>query len=217
MINRYIDHTLLKPLATKERIVQLCEEAMQYEFATVCIPSCYIGVARDILHDSEVKVCTVISFPLGYSSTSAKSAETKAAVEEGAEEIDMVMNQSWLKSGEFDQVHQDINSVKIACRHLTLKVILETAHLTDEEIIKASGIAEDAGADYVKTSTGFGDGGASFHAVELMKKSISSNVKIKASGGIKDFATAKKYIDMGVSRIGASSGVDIVKQEKQDQ
>lgn len=216
MINRYIDHTLLKPLATKDQIIQLCEEAVHYEFATVCIPSCYISIARDILHDSNVKVCTVVSFPLGYNSTSAKTAETKAAVEEGAEEIDMVMNQSWLKSKEYDHIHQDINSVKIACHHLTLKVILETAHLTDEEIIKASGIAEDAGADYVKTSTGFGDGGASFHAVELMKKAISSNVKIKASGGIKDYATAKKYIDMGVSRIGASSGVDIVKQEKEN-
>ena len=216
MINKYIDHTLLKPLATKKQMVQLCEEAMQYEFATVCIPSCYIGIARDILHDSDVKVCTVIGFPLGYDSTSAKSAATKAAVEEGAEEIDMVMNQSWLKSGAFDQVHQDINSVKIACHHSTLKVILETAHLTDAEITKAAEIAEDAGADYVKTSTGFGDGGASFHAVELMKRSISSNVKIKASGGIKDFATAKKYIDMGVSRIGASSGVDIVQQEKEN-
>ena len=214
MINRYIDHTLLKPLATKDQIVKLCEEAKEHQFATVCIPSSYIKTAREILHDSDVKVCTVVSFPLGYNSTSAKTAETKAAIEAGAEEIDMVINQSWLKSGEYDEIHQDINSVKIACHHLTLKVILETAHLTDAEITKAAEIAEDAGADYVKTSTGFGEAGASFHAVEIMKKAISSNVKIKASGGIKDYKTAKKYIDLGVSRIGTSSGIQLITQEK---
>ena len=214
MINRYIDHTLLKPLATKDQVIKLCEEAKQHQFATVCIPSSYIKTAREILHDSDVKVCTVISFPLGYTSTSAKTAETKAAIEEGAEEIDMVINQSWLKSGEYDEIHQDINSVKIACHHLTLKVILETAHLTDAEITRAAEIAEEAGADYVKTSTGFGESGASFHAVEIMKKAISSNVKIKASGGIKDYETAKKYIDLGVSRIGTSSGIQLIEQEK---
>jgi deoxyribose-phosphate aldolase len=214
LINRYIDHTLLKPLATRDQIIKLCEEAKQHQFATVCIPSSYIKTAREILHDSNVKVCTVISFPLGYTSTSAKTAETKAAIEEGAEEIDMVINQSWLKSGEYDEIHQDINSVKIACHHLTLKVILETAHLTDAEITKAAEIAEEAGADYVKTSTGFGESGASFHAVEIMKKAISSNVKIKASGGIKDYETAKKYIDLGVSRIGTSSGIQLINQEK---
>ena len=214
MINRYIDHTLLKPLATKDQVIQLCEEAKQHQFASVCIPSSYIKTAREILHGSDVKVGTVVSFPLGYNSTSAKTAETKAAIEAGAEEIDMVINQSWLKSGEYDEIHQDINSVKIACHHLTLKVILETAHLTDAEITKAAEIAEDAGADYVKTSTGFGDGGASFHAVEIMKKAISANVKIKASGGIKDYETAKKYVDLGVSRIGTSSGIQIIEQEK---
>ena len=214
MINRYIDHTLLKPLATKDQIIKLCEEAKQHQFATVCIPSSYIKTAREILHGSDVKVATVISFPLGYNSTSAKTAETKAAIEAGAEEIDMVINQSWLKSGEYDEIHQDINSVKIACHHLTLKVILETAHLTDAEITRAAEIAEEAGADYVKTSTGFGESGASFHAVEIMKKAISSNVKIKASGGIKDYETAKKYIDMGVSRIGTSSGIQLIEQEK---
>ena len=214
MINRYIDHTLLKPLATKDQIIELCKEAKKHKFATVCIPNSYIKTARDILHNSDVKVCTVISFPLGYNSTSAKTAETKAAIEAGAEEIDMVINQSWLKSGEYEEIHQDINSVKIACHHLTLKVILETAHLTDAEITKAAEIAEEAGADYVKTSTGFGESGASFHAVEIMKKAISSNVKIKASGGIKDYETAKKYIDMGVSRIGTSSGIQLIEQEK---
>lgn len=214
MINRYIDHTLLKPLATKNQVIKLCKEAKHHKFATVCIPSCYIKAARSILDDTDVKVCTVISFPLGYNSTSAKTAETKAAIEEGAEEIDMVINQSWLKSNKYDEIHQDINSVKIACHHLTLKVILETAHLTDAEIAKAAEIAEDAGADYVKTSTGFGDAGASFHAVEIMKKAISSKVKIKASGGIKDYETAKKYIDLGVSRIGTSSGIQLIEQEK---
>lgn len=214
MINRYIDHTLLKPLATKNQVIKLCQEAMQHKFASVCIPGCYIDTAREILHDTDVKVCTVVSFPLGYNSTSAKTAEAKATIEAGAEEIDMVINQSWLKSGKYDEIHQDINSVKIACHQLTLKVILETAHLTDAEITKAAEIAEGAGADYIKTSTGFGEAGASFHAVEIMKKAISSNIKIKASGGIKDYKTAKKYIDIGVSRIGTSSGIQIIEQEK---
>lgn len=214
MIHQFIDHTLLKPLATKEDIEHLCKEAKEYRFATVCIPGCYVSKAKEILGDTSVQVCTVVGFPLGYNSTAAKSAEAKSAIEAGADEIDMVINQSWLKSKAYNEIHQDINSVKIACHHSTLKVILETAHLTDEEITKTSKIAEEAGADYIKTSTGFGEGGASFNAVKLMKKAISSNMKIKASGGIKDYQTAKKYIDLGVSRIGTSSGIAIMQQEK---
>lgn len=216
LIHQYIDHTLLKPLATKSAVEQLCKEAIKYKFAAVCLPGCYVKMAADLLHDSDVKVCTVIGFPLGYNSTVAKTAEAKTSIEAGADEIDMVINQSWLKSKAYDELHQDINSVKIACHHLTLKVILETAHLTDDEIVKASKIAEQADADYIKTSTGFGSGGASIHAVKLMKASVSSDIKIKASGGIRDYKTAKQYINLGVSRIGTSSGIDIVEEENKN-
>lgn len=209
-INTYIDHTLLKADATLAQIEQLCEEAKKYEFASVCIPSYFVEKAEKILYKSNVKVCTVVGFPLGNSSTETKVREAQIAIEHGAEEIDMVINQSAIKSKLWDDVLSDISQVKVVTGNYILKVILETCNLTDIEIKKACEMAEKAGADFVKTSTGFASAGATKHAVKLMKESISEKMQIKASGGIRDLATAKEYIDLGVSRIGTSSGIAIV-------
>ncbi|MGM0636254.1 MAG: deoxyribose-phosphate aldolase [Bacteroidota bacterium] len=212
-INSYIDHTLLKPTATLKDIELLCQEAKDYKFATVCVNSCYVREAYEILLKSDVEVCSVVGFPLGASHTEAKAYEAKTAINEGASEIDMVINQGDIKSGKWDDVLRDISSVRVACGRKILKVILETCNLTDDEITKASKIAEEAGADFVKTSTGFGEHGATLQAVKLMRAAISEKVRIKASGGIRDLETAKKYIENGVSRIGTSSGVAIVNGE----
>ena len=209
-INTYIDHTLLKADATLAQIEQLCEEAKKYEFASVCIPSYFVEKAEKILYKSNVNVCTVVGFPLGNSSTETKVREAQIAIEHGAEEIDMVINQSAIKSKLWDDVLSDISQVKVVTGNYILKVILETCNLTDNEIKKACEMAEKAGADFVKTSTGFASAGATKHAVKLMKESISEKMQIKASGGIRDLATAKEYIDLGVSRIGTSSGIAIV-------
>lgn len=209
-INTYIDHTLLKADATLAQIEQLCEEAKKYEFASVCIPSYFVEKAEKILYKSNVKVCTVVGFPLGNSSTETKVREAQIAIEHGAEEIDMVINQSAIKSKLWDDVLIDISQVKVVTGNYILKVILETCNLTDNEIKKACEMAEKAGADFVKTSTGFASAGATKHAVKLMKESISEKMQIKASGGIRYLATAKEYIDLGVSRIGTSSGIAIV-------
>ena len=210
-MNQYIDHTLLDPKATLPQIHNLCEEAIAYKFASVCINPSFVIDAHKILEQSEVKVCTVIGFPLGATSTQAKVEETKQALEDGATEFDMVIHQGKLKEKDFEYVKNDIESVKEVIGQKILKVILETCNLTDDEIAKASQVAEEAGADYVKTSTGFGSHGATLEAIKIMKANISKRVKIKASGGIRDAKTAKQYIDLGVSRIGASAGIAIVK------
>jgi len=209
-LNNYIDHTLLKPDATKIDIVQLCQEAKEHHFFSVCVNSCWVKLAKKELKNSSVKVCSVIGFPLGAMNTKAKVAETKQALKDGAQEIDMVLNIGFLKSKKYNAVLKDIKKVKKAMGKKTLKVILETCLLTDEEITKASELAIKAGADFIKTSTGFSTGGATEKAVKLMKKVAGNKTKIKASGGIRDTETAKKYIALGVDRIGTSSGIAIV-------
>jgi deoxyribose-phosphate aldolase len=210
-MNTYIDHTLLNADATLKQVHNICEEAIAYKFATVCINSSYVKEASELLKDSESKVCTVVGFPLGACTTRAKVEEAKQAIADGASEIDMVIHQGKLKAKDFDYVQTDISAVKKAIGKHTLKVILEICNLSDKEIAVACKLSEKANADYVKTSTGFGSHGATSEAVKIMKDNISDKVKIKASGGIRDSETAKKYIDLGVSRIGASAGIAIVK------
>jgi deoxyribose-phosphate aldolase len=210
MINTFIDHTLLSADATLLQIHKLCEEAIAYKFVTVCINPSYVSAATQSLKGSDVKVCTVVGFPLGATSTKSKVEEAKQAIEDGASEIDMVLHQGQLKSKEFQYVENDIRAVKKGIGTHTLKVILEICNLTDEEIAEACHIAERAGANFVKTSTGFGSHGATLKAVQIMKENISNQVQIKASGGIRDSNTAQQYIDMGVTRIGVSSGIAIV-------
>ena len=209
-LNQFIDHTLLKPTATEEDIRQLCKEAVQYDFFSVCVNSSYVKLAKTELVGSAVKICTVVGFPLGAMSTEAKVFEAKQAIEDGADEIDMVINIGWLKSKRFDKVYQDIESVKSVMPDKTLKVILETCYLDEIEIIKASELAMQSGADFIKTSTGFGTNGATIHDVKLMKSVVGDAVNVKASGGIRDYETAKAFIDLGVQRLGVSSGIAIM-------
>ncbi len=213
-INSYIDHTLLKSTATIDDITTLCNEAKTYNFFSVCINGYYVPLAEELLKNSKVKICTVVGFPLGAMSSRAKIFEAGDAIGYGADEVDMVMNLGLLKSKKLKLLETEIASVKNTIGRKVLKVIIETCYLTSEEISIASKIVENAGADYVKTSTGFGSKGASLEVVSEIKKSISSEMKIKASGGIKDFLTAKAYIDLGVSRIGTSSGIAILNEKK---
>ena len=212
-LNQFIDHTLLKPTATPEDIQQLCEEAISHQFIAVCIPPSYLQLANSVLKDSNVKLATVIGFPLGAMTTDAKVFEAKDSVEKGADEIDMVINIGMLKSGDTDYIENEIAAIKKAIGSKTLKVIIETCYLTDAEKEAACKAALNAKADFVKTSTGFGTGGASFEDVKLMKKIANDKMEIKASGGIKDRETALKYIELGVSRLGTSSGIKLVKSE----
>jgi len=213
-INSYIDHTLLKPTATIDDIKTLCEEARTNDFFSVCINGSYVHLAEELLRDSKVKICSVIGFPLGTGSSRSKIYEAEDAVAYGADEIDMVMNLGLLKSGKLNLVETEIASIKNQIGRKILKVIIETCYLTSEEISVSSKIVENAGADFVKTSTGFGTKGATLEVVSEIKKAISPNMKIKASGGIRDFITAKTYINLGVSRIGTSSGIAILNGEK---
>ena len=212
-LNKYIDHTLLKPTATESDIILLCEEAKQYKFFSVCINSCFVKLADTILNDSGVKVCTVVGFPLGAMDTTSKAFEAKTAIENGADEIDMVINLGFLKSRDYDAVLNDIVKVKEATGDKTLKVILETCDLTKEEIIKACELCVEAKADFVKTSTGFSKGGAQLADVKIMKKTVKEKAKIKASGGIRDYETAMHFVDLGVHRLGVSAGIAIMKGE----
>ena len=209
-LNNYIDHTLLKATATKNDIIALCNEAKQYKFFSVCVNSCNVSLAKKQLTNSNVKICSVIGFPLGAMSTKAKVAETKQALNDGADEIDMVLNIGFLKSNNYDGVWKDIKAVKNCMPTKVLKVILETCYLEELELIKASEIAIESGADFIKTSTGFGTGGATIHDVKLMKHIAKERAKIKASGGIKDYKTALEYISLGAERLGTSSGIAIV-------
>lgn len=214
LLNNYIDHTLLKPTATKSDIIKLCDEAKEYNFFSVCVNSCYVALAKSELKNTKLKVCSVIGFPFGTMSTQAKVDEAKSALKDGADEIDMVINVGLLKSKDFDGVWKDIEAVKRIMPNNILKVILETCYLEDVEIIKASELAIQSGADFIKTSTGFGTGGATIHDVKLMKSVANNEAKIKASGGIKDAKTALEYINLGVERLGTSSGITIVSNGK---
>lgn len=214
-IARYIDHTLLKPESTQADIIQLCKEAKQYQFATVCVNPFWVKTAAEELKSSGVGVATVIGFPLGATSTFTKVAETRDAIASGATEVDMVINIGALKSKDEMAVYQDIRQiVRAANGQALVKVIIETGFLTDEEKKRACMIAKEAGADFVKTSTGFGPGGATVEDIKLMRETVGPEIGVKASGGVRDFETAKAMIDAGATRIGASSGVAIAKGEK---
>ena len=208
--SKYIDHTQLKPDATKEKIIALCNEAAQYDFASVCVNPCWIELCREQLKDTDVKVCTVIGFPLGAMTTAAKVFETKDAIEKGAEEIDMVINVGRLKDGDDEYVANEIAAIKEACGNHVLKVIIEACLLSDEEKVRACKDSEKAGADFVKTSTGFSTGGATLEDVKLMRASVSEKVKVKAAGGIRDKETFEKMIEAGAERIGTSSGAKLI-------
>jgi len=211
-LEQYIDHTLLKPTARPSDIVDLCVEAKTHQFYAVCINSCYVPLAKKELAGSGVKLAAVIGFPLGAMATDSKVSEATYCIEHGADEIDMVINLGWLKSGRFEKVKNEIKNIKDAIGNGILKIIIETCYLTDIEKRKACALALEAKADFVKTSTGFGTHGATLEDVQLMKEVVGDAMKIKASGGIKDKTTALRYIEMGVSRIGTSSGIAISAQ-----
>ncbi len=215
MINleKYIDHTLLKPTATFNEIEKLCQEAIDYQFFSVCVNSGYVPFAKQILKNTDVKVCSVVGFPLGAMSPLAKIYETLQALKDGADEIDMVMNVGYFKTGQIAKVLDEITQIKRETDKKILKVILETCFLTDEQKKLACQVCVDAGADFVKTSTGFGSGGATPQDVILMRDIVAGKAKVKASGGIRDQKTALEYIALGVERIGTSNGIAIVKGE----
>jgi len=213
-LNKYFDHTLLKPDASSKQIMELCMEAKKYKFASVCVNSSYVPLAAEFLLGEEVSIASVVGFPLGQMATEAKAFETKYACENGADEIDMVINIGALKEKSYDFVRDDISAVVEAAAeyHAIVKVILETGILSDDEIVKACEISMEAGAAFVKTSTGFGYGGATAHAVKLMKDTVGDNAKVKASGGIRDLKTCLEMIEAGADRIGASASVQIVEE-----
>lgn len=213
-LEKYIDHTLLKPDATKAEIIKVCDEAKEYNFASVCVNEYYTGLVAKELAGSDVKVCTVVGFPLGASTTAVKVAETKSAISAGAEEIDMVINIGALKDGDNDYVREDIRQIKEATGDKVLKVIIETCLLTEEEKIRACQLSVEAGADFVKTSTGFSKGGSTPEDVALMKKTVDGKALVKASGGVRSYEDAMAVIQAGADRIGASAGIAIVKGEK---
>ena len=211
MLN-HIDHTQLKAFATWEDIKMLCDEAVLYKTASVCIPSCYVKRVKDAYQDS-LNICTVVGFPLGYANTEAKVAETKKAIEDGASEIDMVINISDVKNGLYDTVEEEIRTLKTTCGDKILKVIIETCYLTKEEKIAMCKAVTNAGADYIKTSTGFGTGGATMEDVLLMKEHIGANVKIKAAGGVSTIEDLENFLNAGCDRIGTSKAVALFKGE----
>ena len=214
-IAKYIDHTLLRPDASKFQIVQHCREAALHNFVSVCVNPMWVRESYHTLYqDKSTKICTVIGFPSGANLPKIKSAEAYQALADGADELDMVLNIGWLKSGYFPEVEMDIWGVRKTAKHAILKVIIETCLLTREEKIIACKIAKNAGADFVKTSTGFSTSGATVEDVKLMRITVGPDMGVKASGGIKDFATAKAMIDAGANRIGTSSGVVIVEESK---
>jgi deoxyribose-phosphate aldolase len=211
-ISSMIDHTLLKPEATEDMIEKLCNEAKENGFAAVCVNPFYVKKAKELLKGTEVKVATVVGFPLGANVKEVKAFEAKKAIEDGAEEIDMVINIGALKNRDYKTVKEDIKAVVEEARGKAIvKVIIETCLLTDEEKVKACELAKEAGAHYVKTSTGFNGSGATVEDIKLMKKVVGESMKIKASGGIRDYEAAKAMIDAGASRIGTSSSLNIIK------
>jgi len=208
-----VDHTLLSQSATWEQIKAICDDGMKYHTASVCIPASYVKQAADYV-DGKLPICTVIGFPNGYDTTKAKCFEASDAVENGAQEIDMVINIGWVKDQKWDALLEEIKAVKAACHGRLLKVIIETCLLTDDEKIKMCEIVSASGADYIKTSTGFSTAGATFHDVELFAAHVTNGVKIKAAGGISSIADAEKFIELGASRLGTSRIVKIVKQRE---
>ena len=215
---KMIDHTILKANATQSDIEKLCDEAKKYNFASVCVNPYWVPLASDLLKNSTVKVCTVIGFPLGATSSESKAYETEIAILQGADEVDMVINVGAMKNNQTDIVENDILAVvnsarktgKTQNKNIIVKVILETCYLTKDEIKNACLCAKNAGADFVKTSTGFGTGGATVEDVVLMKETVGSSMEVKASGGIRDYETAIKMIEAGATRLGTSSGISIV-------
>jgi deoxyribose-phosphate aldolase len=205
-----IDHTLLKPTTTKQDIVKLCEEAKKYGFFAVCVNPMYVSFCKSLLRDTSVKVCTVIGFPLGATTTAVKVFESKEAIDNGADEIDMVINVSALRSKDYNYVLEDISSVREVTKGKILKVIIETAYLNEEEKIKACELAKEAKADFVKTSTGFAPTGATVEDVSLMRKIVGLDMGVKASGGIRTIEDVLKMIKAGANRIGTSSSVEII-------
>ncbi len=210
---KHVDHTQLKAFATWEDIVKLCDEAIAFETASVCVPPAYIERIRKTYGD-KIRICTVVGFPLGYSVTGAKVAEVRQALEDGCDEIDMVINISDVKNGLYDKVEEEIRTIKRACGDHILKVIVETCYLTEEEKIAMCKAVTAAGADYIKTSTGFGTGGATREDVELFKKHIGPKVKIKAAGGVSTVADLEMFLNLGCDRIGTSRAVGLLKGER---
>lgn len=204
------DHTLLGQTATWEQIRAICDDGMKYHCASVCIPASYVKQAKEYVGD-KLPICTVIGFPNGYSTTAAKCFEASDAVDNGADEVDMVINIGWVKDGKYDLVLDEIKKIKAACKGKLLKVIIETCLLTDEEKIEMCRVVTESGAEYIKTSTGFSTAGATFHDVELFAKHVGEGVKIKAAGGISSLEDAQYFIDLGASRLGTSRVVKIVK------
>lgn len=208
--NKFIDHTILKPDASIEDIKRICKEAKEYNFMSVCVNPAFIDLCKNELKDSDVKVCTVIGFPLGATLPQAKALETREAVFEGVDEIDMVINVTMLKAHQDDYVYNEIEKVRRSCMGKVLKVIIETCLLTDEEKVRACLLAKKAGADFVKTSTGFSTGGATVHDIELMRKTVGPEMGVKASGGIRTHEDLLAMIKAGATRIGTSSGPKII-------
>jgi deoxyribose-phosphate aldolase len=208
-----IDHTILKPEASMNEVKRVCLEALKYGFASVCINPCYVKYAADILKDSNVKVCTVIGFPLGANTTKVKAFEALNAIEDGAEEIDMVINVGALKNKDYEYVYNDIKAVVDAAKDNALvKVIIEACLLTDDEKIMTCNLSKNAGTDFVKTSTGFSSGGAKPCDIKLMRETVGDKMGVKASGGVRTYADAKEMIESGASRIGASSSIKIIEE-----
>lgn len=208
------DHTLLSQTATWEEIQKICDDGIQYQTASVCIPASYVKQAKAYVGE-KLAICTVIGFPNGYATTAAKCFEATDAVENGADEVDMVVNLGWVKDGKYDLVLEEIKAVKAACKGRLLKVIIETCLLTDEEKVEMCKVVTESGADYIKTSTGFSKAGATFHDVELFAANVGPNVKIKAAGGIASMEDAERFLALGASRLGTSRIVKLVKNGKE--
>lgn len=215
-LNKFIDHTILKPETTQEQVEKILSEAKEYDFASVCVNPTWVSLAAESLKDSDVKVCTVIGFPLGANTSAVKAFETKDAIANGADEIDMVINVGALKAGNNALVLDDIKAVVDASGDKLVKVIIEACLLTDDEKVRACQLSKEAGADYVKTSTGFSTGGATVADVALMRKTVGPDMGVKASGGARSYEDAIAFIEAGASRIGASSGVAIMNGAQAD-
>ncbi len=210
-LSKFIDHTVLKAETSEKAVEKVCKEALEYKFASVCINPCNVKLASKLLEGSEVKVCTVIGFPLGANTSKVKAFETEDAIANGAHEVDMVINIGKLKDKDYDYVREDIKAVVNAAKGKALtKVIIETCLLTDEEKVKACELAKEAGADFVKTSTGFSTGGATPADIKLMRETVGPDMGVKASGGVRNIDDAEAVIKNGATRIGASSSIDIV-------
>ena len=212
-VNQFIDHTILKPTTLISDIEKVCAEAIEYQFAAVCVPPNFVKKAKELTKDSSVKVATVIGFPFGYSAIEAKLAESLLAIVDGADELDIVINISAIKNNDWEYLANEINHLMpvIKQNNKVVKIIIESGILTDDEIIKCCQLYGAAGIDYLKTSTGYAEKGASVHAVELFRKNLPPHIQIKASGGIRDYAFAKQLVDAGATRLGCSAGVAIVK------